>query len=1068
MKRLALVTAILCVLDTHGALAKSAPADVSFSVASGSTLTTMQYLGTTGNTGTVAAGGALDVTNGDVAIEVDDAATITNSGTINATGDRAIHDEADGLVTIVNNAGATISSTGDDAIQSKQVDGTVDIENYGTIVSGNATTSAGQGIDLDNVTTAGDGGVINNYSTGVIEAYDSSAIHTGANTVINNAGTIEAFNLTGDSVDTSDAINADNNSGLVLNNSATGVIIGTHHGIGGAQVDGSTAFTMTVTNAGLIEGLDGSGMNIDAGSTDGGQALEVVTVNNSGTIIGNGVTGDGDGIDVDGVANVTNTGTIVSKAAFEDVSDGVTIGGGTIVNSGLIEGLNNASGYGAHGITLAGLDKDADDNPIPTQGIYIDSEVDNTGTIRAVGGAGIAVTGAATDYSVTINNEAGGLIEGGTTAATAPTGSFAQAAIYTVDQDISIVNSGTIEADDGAVAVDFGDSVSSLTVTGGSAAIIGDIEGGEYGSSITFAPGSGNRFAYNGNISGDSTLTIGAGTTVLNGTVAVTTTVQSGGTLAGTGTIGGNTEVPPPPPPGPLLLEERIPTAAVTVDSGATLAPGNIDANGVQSAGTMTINGNLLLSSGSTYSVASSADGSTASEVVVDGKATLTGSTLSVAQASTLLVGKTYTVVDATEGVEGEFASVTGNKNYAFVTPDVTYTSNTADLTMERNSTSFASMADTGYGRAAANALDTMNSSSSIYQHVATLSAADAPAAFDQLAGQVHANTNAALQGMSTSNISVPMAHLQANLNAGQVAGPATAQLGSGTAADLPQSAAQPAWAQVFGDWGTLGNTDTGRVRQSDGGIFMGLDKEVANSGWRLGGALGYTQGTISSRDTDGSASVEGYTAEIYGGRAFDLGAGKLDVTAGSAYTWDDIRTSRNVTLPGDNQNLTSHYGASNAQIFGEVGYTMDLPQNSSVRPFLGLAWNDLRTRGYSESGGDAALNGQSSSNNVASTTLGMNFDHAFETGAMHGGLHAMLGWRHAYGDVDSSQTASFNQGGSSFTTEGAPIARDAAVASIGVDLAVSRRTTVGVSYGGQYGHDDTQQTAMVQARMRF
>ena len=107
---------------------------------------------------------------------------------------------------------------------------------------------------------------------------------------------------------------------------------------------------------------------------------ELVTVNNSGTIIGNGVTRtrDGDGVDVDGLVDLTNTGTITSVHAFDDTSEGVTVGGGTIVNAGTISGFNSATNAdgGANtglgrGITLAGLDKDpTTDAPIPTEGIY--------------------------------------------------------------------------------------------------------------------------------------------------------------------------------------------------------------------------------------------------------------------------------------------------------------------------------------------------------------------------------------------------------------------------------------------------------------------------------------------------------------------------------------------------------------------------------------------------------------------------------------------------------------------------------------------------------------------------
>ena len=139
---------------------------------------------------------------------------------------------------------------------------------------------------------------------------------------------------------------------------------------------------------------------------DGFNANEVVTIQNDGTITGNGVTGDGDGVDVDGLVNLTNTGVIQSLNAFSDVpggaSEGVTTGGGTITNSGTIEGdvaAGNVNAVG-RGITLAGVDTSGTPEPI-----YADSVVTNSGFIKGQTDSAIVVLGAASGFTVTINNE---------------------------------------------------------------------------------------------------------------------------------------------------------------------------------------------------------------------------------------------------------------------------------------------------------------------------------------------------------------------------------------------------------------------------------------------------------------------------------------------------------------------------------------------------------------------------------------------------------------------------------------------------------------------------------------
>ncbi|MNT05322.1 Extracellular serine protease precursor [compost metagenome] len=82
--------------------------------------------------------------------------------------------------------------------------------------------------------------------------------------------------------------------------------------------------------------------------------------------------------------------------------------------------------------------------------------------------------------------------------------------------------------------------------------------------------------------------------------------------------------------------------------------------------------------------------------------------------------------------------------------------------------------------------------------------------------------------------------------------------------------------------------------------------------------------------------------------------------------------------------------------------------------------------------------------------------------------MHGTLGWRHAFGDLNPASTLSFVQGSDSFTATGAPIARDAAVIELGVGMEVSKRTTVGLIYGGQFGQGNSQNSGTLDVRYRF
>jgi subtilase-type serine protease len=61
----------------------------------------------------------------------------------------------------------------------------------------------------------------------------------------------------------------------------------------------------------------------------------------------------------------------------------------------------------------------------------------------------------------------------------------------------------------------------------------------------------------------------------------------------------------------------------------------------------------------------------------------------------------------------------------------------------------------------------------------------------------------------------------------------------------------------------------------------------------------------------------------------------------------------------------------------------------------------------------------------------------------------AGLGWRHAFGDVAPQSSMRFASG-NPYTVTGAPLARNAMVAELGISAAVGQRARLSVSYAGQ------------------
>ena len=614
-------------------------------------------------TGTITSSGSINDAGTSVALTLSGTnTTLLNYGSIyntnaNATGSsttRALR--ADGTnLQITNETGGVIQSTGDDTVRSSTAGTSITFTNNGTITALNTSTSSPQqAVDWNSITTGAN--TFNNYGT--VQATGNDAIRPGVNGVVNNfsGGSITSANTTlaaaisaGNGL-SSDGIDAQTNSGVQVTNSGT--ISGGRHGITGGNTTGTGAYAMSITNNAnaTIQGNNGSGVNID-----GINGNEVVTVVNNGTITGNvtalnsGETAhDGDGVDVDGLVNLTNTGTIQSLNAINDTSEGVTVGGGTIMNSGTIlgtvNGTNNGTGTGK-GITILGIDSV---NPITA--MYGNTVITNSGTIRGTTNSGITIGYSSTTpvtasgFTSTINNLPGGTIEGG--GATA-------AAIQTGPDNDTINNSGAIIADTSNLAIDMGAGNNTLNITGGSASITGNVSGGTGGTNtLTISPGSGKTFTYSGSFSNFATTQIQSGRVTFSGasTYTGTTTVASGATLvantpaaAGSATGSGAVTVQS----GGTLAGTGQVAGGVTVAGGGSLSPGD---NGV---GTLSLGSNLNVSNGSSLNYELGADELHSDRLTLAGTLAFSGSgQLTFNLTDDGLMPGTYDLID--------FASSTG------------------------------------------------------------------------------------------------------------------------------------------------------------------------------------------------------------------------------------------------------------------------------------------------------------------------------------------------------------------------------------------------------------------------
>ncbi|AUT45802.1 autotransporter outer membrane beta-barrel domain-containing protein [Achromobacter sp. AONIH1] len=497
---------------------------------------------------------------------------------------------------------------------------------------------------------------------------------------------------------------------------------------------------------------------------------------------------------------------------------------------------------------------------------------------------------------------------------------------------------------------------------------------------------------------------------------------------------------------------------------------------------TASMTGDLYLGPGDTFEVR--ATPTAADRLDVNGKAQIHGTVSVVAGTGTYAESTRYTILTA-QTLSNKFMSTTSN--LAYLKPTVANEGNTVVLTLALRQAPkpdpdpdpvtptrpirFEDLADTSNQRAAARGVQSLPASNPLYQAVLNLPVGAPAPTFTALSGETHASNAASLRNVANTSAMLPLEHFRSNMTAALLPGQPSAAAGASDAvpdaATLPGSTVRPVWAQVIGNWQRASATDnTAEVRQHTGGLFMGADRPLGG-GWRMGGAVGYTDSRARADAVDSKADISNYSLTLYAGKSFEAGAGKLNFLAGGAYTWHDLSTERMVRIGGGTQKLQADYGASTAQLFTELGYAMRVSPALTLEPYAGLIWSDQRIRGFSESGGYAALSGQSQRNALTTTTLGLRGRQDIMLGSISAALRAGLGWRHTFGDVQPSTTMAF-AGGDSFSVTGAPIARNAALVELGLDGNLSRSTTLAVGYSGQFGSGNRDQTASMTLRWKF
>ncbi len=580
-----------------------------------------------------------------------------------------------------------------------------------------------------------------------------------------------------------------------------------------------------------------------------------------------------------------------------------------------------------------------------------------------------------------------------------------------------------------------GTTVEGGTLVGTTSSLQGDILNN---ASVMFAQFSDGTYA--GNLTGPGTLSkndsgrvsltgtnsaggtwINGGTLAVNGKLTSNVTVNTNGTLAGAGNVVGNIDL-----------------------KGGTIAPGN-------SIGTVHASGDLLMEPQSDYYV--ELNGAASDRIDVGGTATILSSRFEIARYDTadspVVPGTTYTILTTGGGLTVQSPTV-AVADFPFISFTLSEDGANGYLTTSRSAERFAELATTPNEIAVANALDAATLDPA-WAQVVGAGALDASAAFTSLASaSIHATALGVLSEQSH--------YLRDAVNdrlRGAIGGETAPAVPGVTT--VPTGTAYAIWGRALGGWGSAnGDGNTADISSSIGGLISGVDATIDDT-WRFGLAGGYSQSWFSSPDIAASGSSDSYHVALYGGWQAPSG---FALRGGAAYSWNDVETARQVAvvaLAGAAEGSTS---APTAQIFGEAAYRFDYGK-AAFEPFANLAY--VHIDGDVSESGTAAMSG-SAGLDTTYTTLGLRASGELAAGVTARGT---LGWRHAFGDVTPEATLGFDPA-STTTLAGVPIADNALVTELGLDFAVGKSASLGVSYSGQFSGEAYENAAQANFAVKF
>ncbi|WP_404437185.1 autotransporter outer membrane beta-barrel domain-containing protein [Bradyrhizobium daqingense] len=550
-----------------------------------------------------------------------------------------------------------------------------------------------------------------------------------------------------------------------------------------------------------------------------------------------------------------------------------------------------------------------------------------------------------------------------------------------------------------------------------------------------------------------TTMSVQAGTLIVDGMMPNIATTVGSGTLGGSGMIG-----------------------SLNVLPGGTVAPGNL--------GQLVVNGTATFNAGSTYAITVNAAGQ--SDKIAAVTATLNGGTIAVTTLAGAYNPSTqYTILSTLNGLTGAFSAVTlSGYNPQFFTSALSSDGFSVFLTLNYNNSAFPAVAQTQNQKEVAGALSAFGPNLPFLASFAGQSDAQLRYSLDQLSGEAATGSQqGAFQftGQFLGLMLDPFVSGRGGMNVGtgdavlgfspdRAALPDDVVLAYNRILGAPAAKAPTfaerwtAWGAAFGgtnrtsgDPAVIGSHDLGARA---GGVAAGADYHVSRDaivGFALSG--GGTRWDLAQ--ALGGGRSEAVQAGVYA--AVRKGPAYFAASLAVANHW--MSTDR--LAPFANQ-LTAKFDAQTVGGRIEGGYRFATPIGGFT-PYAAAQLQAFRTPTYTETDPAGSGFGLTYRRRTASDTrseLGARFDRAtlVSPNAVLT-LRGRAAWAHDWVSDPSLDAAFQALPGASFMVQGATPAKDAALASAGAELKFSNGVALSAKFDGEFAARSTTYSGIASLR---